>query len=86
MILICYRVIAVLLGILKMSIVDAIASFARVCQEVYPVGEIDDVSRSARLRSALLKILGEHGVRPDAPLSQAGGTNLYVFARLRARG
>ena len=79
-------VIAVLLGILKMSVEDAIASFARVCQEVYPVGDIDDVSRSARLRSALLKILSEHGAMPDTPLSQAGGTNVYVFVRLRARG
>ncbi|CAG7848122.1 SubName: Full=Uncharacterized protein {ECO:0000313/EMBL:CCA76006.1} [Serendipita indica DSM 11827] len=71
-------VIAILLGILKMSVDDTIATFARICQEVYPVEGMDAVSRSAKLRGVLTSILKEHDIDPNVLLSQVGGTNICL--------
>ncbi|CAG7849661.1 SubName: Full=Uncharacterized protein {ECO:0000313/EMBL:CCA76006.1} [Serendipita indica DSM 11827] len=61
-----------------MSVDDTIATFARICQEVYPVEGMDAVSRSAKLRGVLTSILKEHDIDPNVLLSQVGGTNICL--------
>ncbi|CAG7849663.1 SubName: Full=Uncharacterized protein {ECO:0000313/EMBL:CCA73429.1} [Serendipita indica DSM 11827] len=61
-----------------MSVEDSIAAFARVCQEVYPLEDMDAISRSTKLRNALASILDEQNVEPSVLLSQAGGTNICL--------
>jgi hypothetical protein len=75
--------IAVLLGLLGMTIEDAMEAFTTTCEEVFSPDVRDEGSRSDRLTAAIQKILDERQIpqstrmRGDTDL--AAGCHVYVF-------
>jgi hypothetical protein len=81
-----YSVIAVLLGVLGMSVQKAMAAFASICEEVFPQYGCDSTSRSKKLVCAMKRILDEVQLHEDARLEGdvdfAAGCHVYVLVSI----